>query len=214
MRRNNKGQFLRTTPDLTGNKYNNWTVLGYSNKTEKDNYWNCACICGTRRTIAQRHLVTKTGGSKSCGCIKKSPSNKTHGETSSHLYKIWIGIKQRCEYIKCPSYKYYGAKGVKIDQEWKDFSKFKDWCILNNWKPGLHICRKKDQGNYSNLNCYIDTPINNFRDKPSNKMNLVRAKVVKNLWDNTKLSQQKIADLYHVNRGTIKNIIRGYTWLN
>ena len=37
----------------------------------------------------------------------------------SKVYKLWQNIKSRCYNNKHNSYKYYGAKGVKMCDEWK-----------------------------------------------------------------------------------------------
>src|SRR3972149_6142890 len=57
---------------------------------------------------------------KSCGCIKKEIAVKNGKDSSKHggsytkIYSVWVGMKKRCYYEKHISYKYYGAKGIKI----------------------------------------------------------------------------------------------------
>ena len=55
--------------DLTGKKFNNFTVLKLStnqpNKSYK--YWDCVCICGNTRSVRQSNL----GKVKGCGCVRK-----------------------------------------------------------------------------------------------------------------------------------------------
>lgn len=56
--------------DLTNKKFGRWTVIkkaGY-NKW-RDSLWLCRCDCGIEKIIQKRCL--KSGGSKSCGCLKK-----------------------------------------------------------------------------------------------------------------------------------------------
>lgn len=69
--------------DLTGQKFNNWVVL--TRDIEKENeykirtgkkgssQWICKCICGTVKSLPVSNLTT--GKSKSCGCVRKTPSN-------------------------------------------------------------------------------------------------------------------------------------------
>lgn len=56
--------------DLTGQKFNRWTVDNFSH-TNKYNEacWNCTCICGNKRSITGSSL--RKGTSKSCGCFCK-----------------------------------------------------------------------------------------------------------------------------------------------
>ena len=65
--------------DLTGLKFNKWTVLkkvpnpGYKNK---QTYWLCECSCDkhTQKVIGKQEL--KKGKSKSCGCLKSLKSSE------------------------------------------------------------------------------------------------------------------------------------------
>lgn len=56
--------------DITGKKFNRWTVLDHGGK---DKYgktvWECVCDCGTKRLITGTSL--KRGDTKSCGCLRR-----------------------------------------------------------------------------------------------------------------------------------------------
>lgn len=54
--------------DLTGQKFNKWTVIEYYETKNRKAYWKCKCECGTVRVVAGHSL--KDGKSKSCGCCK------------------------------------------------------------------------------------------------------------------------------------------------
>lgn len=58
---------MKRPMDITGEKFNRWTVLGFDRKEGKIRYWLCQCDCGTKRSIEQYSLVH--GLSKSCGCL-------------------------------------------------------------------------------------------------------------------------------------------------
>ena len=56
--------------------------------------------------------------------MRKYPQNAV----SSKLYGIWNGMKNRCYTRNSGSYKNYGAKGVRICDEWHyDYMKFYKW---------------------------------------------------------------------------------------
>lgn len=58
--------------DITGNKYNHWTVLEFDGRKGNDYYWKCECDCGTIKSVNSSSL--KSGRSKCCGlCAKKEP---------------------------------------------------------------------------------------------------------------------------------------------
>ena len=61
--------------DLTGMIYGRWTVIKraedyISPKGRHEAKWLCKCECGNIGTIRTSDL--RSGGSKSCGCLKKN----------------------------------------------------------------------------------------------------------------------------------------------
>ena len=77
-----------------------------------------------------------------------------HGLSHTRLYSIWCGMKKRCYSEKSINYKYYGARGVKICDEWKnDFKSFYDWAMDNGYKDDLTIDRINPFKNYEPSNC-------------------------------------------------------------
>ena len=70
------------------------------------------------------------------------------------LKRIYQGIKQRCCNNNCNRYMYYGAKGIKVCDEWKsDFQSFYKWAISNGYRGNLTIDRIDVNGNYEPSNC-------------------------------------------------------------
>ena len=67
-----KEQMSANYIDLTGKKFNRWTVLSKATrpKTTQNSgtYWLCQCECGTQRVVWGKSL--QDGSSKSCGCLK------------------------------------------------------------------------------------------------------------------------------------------------
>lgn len=136
-------------------KHNKWTIL------EKLKGGKCIamCDCGTRK---EQWTYNITSG-KSTQCSKcQSDSYKTRGihydigGTSHPLYNVWSGIKRRCYNKKQKSYKYYGAKGVTMCEEWRnDYRKFYEWMMSNGYKKGMVCSRHGDVGNYEPSNCSV-----------------------------------------------------------
>lgn len=87
-------------------------------------YWICECICG--KPILATSSALKTQKIKSCGCLLKENGSKgTHGMWLSCEYRAWINMKRRCLNPKCPSYRHYGGRGIKVYKPWiRSFEKF------------------------------------------------------------------------------------------
>lgn len=75
----------------------------------------------------------------------------------------------RCEDEDNPSYKDYGGRGIKVCDEWQNFSIFYEWCE-SRWVPGGHIDRIDVDGPYSPNNCQFVTRTQNNRNKRNNKV--------------------------------------------
>lgn len=81
------------------------------------------CDCGKKKIISMWEVVT--GSIKSCGCLQKENHVKTHSMSRTKEYRAWLGMKARCYNKKNVNYKFYGARGVQIDETWrKSFEEF------------------------------------------------------------------------------------------
>jgi len=62
-------------------------------------------------------------------------------------------MKQRCNNPNDPAYEWYGAKGIKVCDEWHDFVPFMEWALENGYEEGLTIDREDSDGDYEPSNC-------------------------------------------------------------
>lgn len=102
---------------LVGKVFDRLTVVEELKERNKQGryLYRCKCVCGNEVISADNNLTS--GDTKSCGC--KNIENITkHGMANSPEYKTWTRIKQRCLNPKNTSYKYYGAKGITVANEW------------------------------------------------------------------------------------------------
>ena len=79
--------------------------------------------------------------------------NKTHGMSHQRLHNIWLSMRQRCEKPRCSGYWKYGAKGIRVCEEWSSFEVFRDWAFENGYSDNLTIDRIDPKGNYEPSNC-------------------------------------------------------------
>lgn len=136
-------------------KFGRLTVMqrGGSSKNKKK-LWLCQCECGNQCIVRSDQL--RSGRTKSCGCLKmemKPPIHKKHGMYKSRIYDIWKGMLGRCYCKTSGNYCWYGALGVTVCNEWREFIPFKDWALQNGYSNSLTIDRINPFGNYRPLNC-------------------------------------------------------------
>ncbi len=134
--------------------------------------WICKCECGKEIEVFGTNLIRKH--TISCGCMKGyyiSKAKIKHGKTHTRLYSIFNKMKDRCCNQNNPAYKNYGARGIKICNEWLDkengFVNFYNWAINNGYKENLTIDRVDNNGNYEPNNCRWVT----YQKQNNNKRN-------------------------------------------
>lgn len=138
--------------ELSPNEYPFYGINKYVRFAE------CKCTCGNICKVELTRIRKKKV--ISCGCYKNPvPNNIRHGQSRTALYKVWNGMRQRCENPNVKCYKNYGGRGVTVCKEWLTFEPFHEWCTSNGWVKGLHIDKDKI-GNgllYSPETCCIIT---------------------------------------------------------
>lgn len=84
-----------------------------------------------------------------------------HGYRNHFLYNVWCHMKARCYNKNNIGYEYYGGRGIKICDKWKNSAKaFIEWA-KSLWKQGLQIDRRDNDGDYCPENCRFVTPKEN-----------------------------------------------------
>lgn len=146
--------------DMIGNKYGRLTVVSFDRLEKHKTYWKCACDCGMSVVVSGNNL--RSGNTKSCGCIHREQlqdigrANKKHGYghgSKDRLYRIWCGMRQRCNNPNHHAKQWYGGKGIKVCDEWNDFLVFKDWAMSNGYAENLSIDRIDSAKDYCPENC-------------------------------------------------------------
>ena len=144
--------------DLTGKRFGKLTVIKKHNQDKWGGWnWLCRCDCGNETVVSGGHL--RGMKTKSCGCSRKESKNFSHKMTGSRIYSIWQAMKSRCYYDKNKRFKYYGGRGIKVCDEWKNsFISFYEWSMKNGYDENAErgqctIDRIDVNGNYEPNNC-------------------------------------------------------------
>lgn len=77
----------------------------------------------------------------------------SHRMSDTPLHYVWRAMRQRCRNPKCKSWKYYGARRIKICRQWEEFEAFYWWAMASGYRPGLQLDRKRNNRNYTPSNC-------------------------------------------------------------
>lgn len=184
-----------------GRRVGRLTVIEYDEeKSEKYKkpYWICKCDCGNTVSVSRDNLAS--GNTNSCGCLHKellTQRNTKHNKAYSRIYHIWLDMRQRCYNPKNHAYKHYGERGIRICNEWDDFTTFYNWAMVNGYEDDLTIDRINNDGNYEPSNCrWVNRSV---------QMNNTRCTVFLNI-DGEKLSLKAAIEKYAptVKYGTVK----------
>lgn len=165
--------------DLTGQRFGRLIAIKDVGKNKwGSRRWLCRCDCGNLTEAISSRL--RAGCPQSCGCLQREKSRENiirlhecrkitykHGESHNErtrLYSIWLGMKARCYIPSATGYKYYGAKGIQVCNEWNnDYVIFRNWALINGYNNYLVLDRINDIWDYKSDNCQWISKVENAR---------------------------------------------------
>lgn len=129
--------------------------------------WRCICDCGNE-------VITQiAGGARACYRCAHQDCNLRHGHNRSvsvgrpdRIYRIWIGMKSRCNNPNDTGYSYYGSRGISVCDSWNDdFASFYEWAMAHGYTDDLTIDRINVDGDYEPCNCRWIPMVEQARNK-------------------------------------------------
>lgn len=156
---------------IIGTKHKMLTILGLADTpVGVDLRVVAKCECGNIKSYS--YYAMSRGGTISCGCYRKRKGrNGQHLLSNTRIYKIWGGLRNRCNNKNNRNYKNYGGRGIKICKEWGNFINFYNWAINNGYKNSLSIDRIDVNCDYTPFNCrWVDIKTQSRNKRHTNKL--------------------------------------------
>jgi hypothetical protein len=154
---------------MIGQKFNRLTVIKEEEKlrykTSTVRRFLCRCDCGNEKVIIGAHL--RSGKIQSCGCYNVEVATERgkkqmtrHGNYYHSLWQTYSGIIRRCYNEKREDYKWYGGRGIKVEDVWLGDEGFNNFVKDMGLKPDkfYSIDRINVDGDYGPENCKWSTP--------------------------------------------------------
>lgn len=109
-------------------------------------------VCGALRELRKIDAIKVDSCKHICTGGRRSVKHGTW--KNKRIAEIFHGMTYRCYKEDSKSYKFYGAKGIKVCDEWlNDPSKFEKWAIENGYQDDLTIDRIDSNKDYEPSNC-------------------------------------------------------------
>lgn len=136
-----------------GDRFGEWEVLDINEHAPRGTrrYATCKCSCGNIKKVACYKLTS--GKSLSCGCWRSGAKNYP-----KRLHYLWNGMMGRCYNPNNHKYQDYGARGIKVCDEWHNFRNYAEWALANGYSEDAKygectIDRIDVNGDYCPENC-------------------------------------------------------------
>jgi hypothetical protein len=157
--------------DITGQRFGKLVAVCRAGNTKSGAaLWRLRCDCGGETFAHTGEL--RAGKRKACRCGLSQP---THGLHKTRLYRVWDGMKARCDRPSHPRYERYGGRGIGICEEWRKFETFAAWALSNGYRDDLQIDRTDNEQGYSPANCRFVTAKENMANRSCSRRPLESA---------------------------------------
>lgn len=159
--------------EIIGKRIGIFDVLHESDHRAKDGhklYHVKCCECGWESDIRKIQIETTT----KCTHLDISGNPRsfnTYTWDNQRIRNIFSGMKSRCYDPDDKSYRWYGAKGIKVCDEWlKNPKLFEKWALENGYDDNLTIDRENENKDYCPENCRWITGNDNAKYKSTTSL--------------------------------------------
>lgn len=155
--------------EMVGRRFGRLVVV----RRDRCDRWECACDCG--RGYAGAGQPLRAGVVHSCGCLAREVTaarNRKHGLAprgeQSRTYRIWKGMRTRCNNPRRREYQRYGGRGIRVCDRWDSYELF--LADMGEAPSGATLDRVDNDGNYEPGNCRWATYQENARHTRRSRM--------------------------------------------
>ena len=163
---------MNKTNDIVGTRIGVMDILYECDFRNKDGHkmYHVRCSeCGWEADEKKSDIkrMTKCTHIGVCG----SYINFKNSWTNERLKRIFDKMKQRCYKKSDKDYRWYGAKGITVCDEWLNNTKlFEEWAFNNGYENHLTIDRLDENKNYCPDNCVWVTKEDNSKYKSTTSL--------------------------------------------
>lgn len=125
---------MKERENLIGRRFGRLVV---KEKVENDSEGNaqylCDCDCKNTIIVTEKSLLDKSV--RNCGCFNKTALQDDYSAFhNERAFKVWRYMINRCYNPTSDPYKYYGARGITVCDEWRDdYLKFREFLYNNGY---------------------------------------------------------------------------------
>ena len=195
----------RSSKQIVGTRIGLYDVLYECDFKSNDGHrmFHIKCTeCGWE-TDAQMHQINYLG--KQCTHVNIANGySYRHGNhiKNERLRRTFCDMTNRCYNPNDKDYHWYGAKGIKICQEWIDNPKsFEEWALVHGYEDNLTIDRIEENKDYCPDNCRWITRKDNAKYKSTTKLLDV---------DGIVHTGREWAEVLRLGTNTINTMLRSY----
>lgn len=142
------GMASRIDDDKIIGQYGKLTIISFAFYKSRHRYFNVICSCGNQFTANFSPIIN--GRKKHCFKCR----TVKHGMCGTRIYKTYDDMKKRCYNPNSANYRFYGARNIKVCQEWLNNPQaFFDWAFENGYEEHLTIDRINSLDDYKPKNC-------------------------------------------------------------